>query len=525
MKYNGVFEVDPSFVKGDSIVWCFTGNGEYIIATKGGKKYFVKRNMHVRYPVKGDSKEIYNKNKAQATSLQKKQEKLTSLMKGLNWETDHIVVEEEHFWDSDNMFTTVTPLVPNALPEKFDYASLNLSEFIGLAKETACALDKLHTRGIIHGDIKDKNIVVTGKGGKYTPYLIDFDTSYSIDDVPERDPESDEVGGSAGYQSPELMAYGVGEMAKDTITTATDIFSLGVVFHKWWTGLFPSVDIEHGSVGAAVYLEREVTINKKFNARIGENCGATLLSLINWMFAKSHTDRPTAKQVAMVLDDKIEVPEIFHKGGDAKPFDGELWDAHKLIAEPLTVSELKELGVKSFKRINEGCGSAGLKYRVVKSDGSEEKLSIIELCSLGYAKSKGAEVDEPWEDHKIEFESADEIVKKGYAKIRRALFSFRKRYLITTVSGLEIDKGMEWLVSEGLAHLKLVEVDADTPWPEHGKEYCFDNMAVLGVKSVSRMEVGGEHRYRLVYNEIVDGKNKTNERVHVNNLKLMGFIK
>ena len=103
--------------------------------------------------------------------------------------------------------------------------------------------------------------------------------------------------------------------------------------------------------------------------------------------------------------------------------------------------------------------------------------------------------------------------------------AFRKRYLITTASGREFDKGYEWLIAEGLARPKIVSVDADTPWPEHGTAYCNENMARLGVKSISRMEVGGEHRYRIVYNEIVDGKNKVNERVPVNNLKLMGFIK
>ena len=87
------------------------------------------------------------------------------------------------------------------------------------------------------------------------------------------------------------------------------------------------------------------------------------------------------------------------------------------------------------------------------------------------------------------------------------------------------DKGYEWLISTGLAHPKVVMIEADTPWPEHGDEYCTANMARLGVKSISRMEVGGEHRYRIVYNQIVDGENKVNERVPVNNIKLMGFIK
>ncbi len=523
MKYNGTYEADPAFLEGGAIKWRSTGNGEYIIASKGGKKYFVKRNMHVRYPSRGEPKAVYEKYKVKADALQKKQERLRALMRGLKWETDHIVAEEENFWDSDKMFTTVTPCIPDALPDSFDYTGLSLREFLQLALSAAKALEVLHAHGVIHGDLKGKNILVTARGGAYTPYLIDFDSSYPADEIPDWEG----IGGSDGYQSPEVMLYGSDEGAapKETITAATDIFSLGVVFHKWWAGAFPGVDLERGSVGAAVYLDKDVTIDKKFNVRIGGGCGATLQSLINWMFAKDPAERPTAKEVTQVLSDLSEVPEKFHKGNDEKPFDGALWDTHKRIAELLPVSDLKAKGIKSLKRINEGSSSMNLKYRVVMEDGTERTMTISELCDAGYAVSKGAELEAPWEEHLIEFEPAEAIAKKGYVQIRRKQLAFRKRYLITTVSGMEIDKGYEWLITEGLAHPKSVEIDADTPWPEHGTRYDPENMARLNVKSISRMEVGGEHRYRIVYNTIVDGKNKVNERVPANNLKLMGFIK
>lgn len=523
MKYNGVFVVDPAFLDGDTILWKITGNGEYIIATKGGKKYFVKRNMHIRYPTKGLPKAVFDKYKLTADAMQKKQERLRMLMTGLDWTKDHIVVEEENFWDSEGRFITITPCISSALPDNYDFTSLSLASFLQLAKSVSEAVEKLHAHNVIHGDLKGKNIVVTQNGYDYVAYLIDFDSSYPTDEIPDWE----SIGGSEGYQSPEIMLYGLeeGAASKDTITTATDIFSLGVVFHKWWAGFFPCVDLEHGSVGAAVYLDKTVTIDKKFDVRIGDNCGATLKSLINWMFAKDPADRPTAKQVTEVLDDKLSVPEAFQQGSDEKPFDDELWATHKLVAEPISASDLKDKGVKSLKRINEGGGSASLKYRVVLNDGTERTMSILELCEAGYANGKDAEVDAPWDDHMIEFEPADVIAKKGYAKIVKVQIAFRKRYRITTVYGREIDKGYEWLIAEGLAHPKTISVEADTPWPEHGTAYCAENMARLGVKSISRMDVGGEHRYRIVYNQLVDGKNKVNEKVPVNNLKLMGFIK
>ena len=260
MKYNGVFVVDPAFLDGDTILWKITGNGEYIIATKGGKKYFVKRNMHIRYPTKGLPKAVFDKYKLTADAMQKKQERLRMLMTGLDWTKDHIVVEEENFWDSEGRFITITPCISSALPDNYDFTSLSLASFLQLAKSVSEAVEKLHAHNVIHGDLKGKNIVVTQNGYDYVAYLIDFDSSYPTDEIPDWE----SIGGSEGYQSPEIMLYGLeeGAASKDTITTATDIFSLGVVFHKWWAGSFPCVDLEHGSVGAAVYLDKTVTIDK-----------------------------------------------------------------------------------------------------------------------------------------------------------------------------------------------------------------------------------------------------------------------
>ena len=523
MKYHGEYEVDSAFAESGAIKWRLTGNGEYIIGTKGGRKYFIKRNIHVRFPSRGEPKAVYEKYKAEADAVYNKQKLLAKKMSDLVSDRDHIVVELDNFWDDEKMFTTITDYIDGALPADYKYETLTSGEFLSLAKGAAVLLRKLHDRGVIHGDLKEKNFAVVKSGGKYVPYILDFDSSYTTDRIPVWDG----IGGSEGYQSPEVLLYGSDEGAADaaTITPATDIFSLAVVMHCWWSGAFPGFDTGGGSVGAAVYLDKPISIAKKFDVVIGDNCGATLMSLMAWMLTKDYTARPTAKQVVEVLSDRLEVPAEYHKGGDVKPFDAELWKQHKSVAELYTVATLKKKGVKSFKLVNTGCGGRGLKYRVVLSDGAVNTLSIEEVIASGYAKALTAGVDEPWEEHGIEFVSSDVITKKGYAKIAKIQLAFRKRYLITTINGLEFDKSYDWLIAEGLANPKIDVIDADTPWPEHGTQYVTEAMSRLGVKSISRAKVGEDHRYKIVYNEIVDGKNKVNAMVSVNNLKIMGFIK
>jgi hypothetical protein len=50
-------------------------------------------------------------------------------------------------------------------------------------------------------------------------------------------------------------------------------------------------------------------------------------------------------------------------------------------------------------------------------------------------------------------------------------------------------------------------------------------MAALGVRKITRADYAGEHRYRIEYTELVDGLPKVNERVSINNMRLMGFIR
>lgn len=519
MKYRD-FEVDPSFVKGGSVAWTLTGNGSFIIGTRKGKKYFVKRNFHLNYPSKSTPAAIYDIMLAPCLTVERKQEELRRRMKALSWERDGIVAEEENFWDEDNKFVTVTVLVPGVIDSESDFTGLSRDNFLKLCLNLIERLEKLHASGVIHGDLKMKNILFKPKDSSYETYLIDFDSSYPTDSIPE----PDNIGGTVKHLSPEIIAYQNGGADASVMTTATDIFTLGLLFHHIWSGAFPDTDASAKPVGDAVLADEPITIAKKFNEKIGKAYGATFMSLINWMLAKEPSARPRAKEVREVLEDKAAVPAEYHKGDDDKPFDSEPWAAHKLVLEILPMESLQAMGVLSFKRVNEGKGSEGLKYSVTTEAGARV-LSAGEIIAEGYAKRLLSDVDEAWADHEIEMESAECVSEKGYAKIKRATIFFRKRYLITTAGGRQFDKGADWLVSEGLAHYKRYERVEGSPWEEHGTEYVPENMAKLGITAITRVEIGGEHRYKLTYKEIVDGKPKVNDNVSVKNVKLMGLIR
>jgi hypothetical protein len=115
-----------------------------------------------------------------------------------------------------------------------------------VALQTAEALQAAHNRGIIHRDIKPRNILITDSGDvKVTDFGIaraaDATTTSHLGDIL----------GTAKYMSPE-QAMG------ERVGPASDLYSLGVVLYEMLTGGVPfeggtpaEVSAEHSSGGSA----------------------------------------------------------------------------------------------------------------------------------------------------------------------------------------------------------------------------------------------------------------------------------
>ena len=105
---------------------------------------------------------------------------------------------------------------------------LPIQDAVRLIFKCAKALDFAHRKGVVHRDIKPKNILLTGeKEAK----IGDFGVAL-LTHIDATDTQLDGVVGSPLYMSPELLR-------EESPSNQADVFSLGVVMYELFTGKQP----------------------------------------------------------------------------------------------------------------------------------------------------------------------------------------------------------------------------------------------------------------------------------------------
>lgn len=140
--------------------------------------------------------------------------------------------------DADGVHFIAMELVEGGtLAERIDRKPLEIVEILEIAVQVAGALDEAHTRGIVHRDIKPRNIMFTARG---QAKVVDFGLA-KLSRTTNARAEND---ATATVTSPGLILGTVQFMSPEQalgrdVDERSDIFSLSVVLYQMVTGRLP----------------------------------------------------------------------------------------------------------------------------------------------------------------------------------------------------------------------------------------------------------------------------------------------
>jgi serine/threonine-protein kinase len=114
-------------------------------------------------------------------------------------------------------------------------------EIVNIGLQIADAMEHAHLCGVVHGDLKPGNIMISQAAETKKIYVIDFGISHILEDPED---QSDEFNcGSISYMSPE-------QMAGLQITNKSDIYQLGLILYECLFGGLPPGDTKSDIVAA-----------------------------------------------------------------------------------------------------------------------------------------------------------------------------------------------------------------------------------------------------------------------------------
>ncbi|WP_431041660.1 protein kinase domain-containing protein [Streptomyces sp. P1-3] len=293
---------EPTNANGGKCMWAF--------AEKGGQQFFLKRFLEPKRPREGSTASAASR-RVRMEVCKEFEDRHRAIMRQLRPDTPgggNLVLATDFFHEGSTYYK-VTERIDTSSVDKPQ--ALEPRQKAVLLKTLGLSLQLLHNIEVVHGDLKPLNVLVQKRDGAafHTAKLIDFDDSY----LSGRPPGRQDIAGDSLYGAPEWRRYVQEDEAvqAEHLTTAVDIFALGLMTHYYVTGATPGYADRYGSPADAVNAGEELVIDPRLSD--------SLRGLVRAMTARSPGRRPRIATFLNTLKDHQVCALQHRRPGTAKP--------------------------------------------------------------------------------------------------------------------------------------------------------------------------------------------------------------
>ena len=327
-------------------------------------------------------------------------------------------------------------------PLTIDPNSSYIAGVLQLAIQVASALQHAHQRGVIHGDLKASNIVMSVHA---TPLLVDFHLSHQCDDAPQL-----ATGGTLPFMAPEkIRAATFGEVEQDPIDTRSDIFSFGATLFELMTGKLP-FSSTRVAAGHAMDVSRLLLSQKNGAPSVQElnpMVNAGLADLIRHCLAYDPAERPQSMdQVLRLLKRELAATKraIDFCMSDAEPWlRPVLWDAWPCRLRSLHAGYCRPRSDRHYQSGLRHFQSADFAVAIrsfdasIQCDDQFHQAYFARACAALHARDQG-QLDVPLDSIEVDLKTAGKLQPDARIFVAHAMVYLANHDFATAANSLEL---------------------------------------------------------------------------------------
>ncbi len=211
-----------------------SGSARWCIARREGQRFFLKEFLSPVFPPKGKDSPLARQQRKRCEAFESAKRRMYAALSCVIGDT---LVPVLDFFRHEGRYYAVSEEVPMPHISGEEAQNLSAREVRSLLHALAVCLERLHTQGIIHADLKPEHLLLTGTLGSYQLRLIDLDSGFLEEDPPAM---GENIEGDPVYLAPEVFLRLMGQEVP--LSTKLDTFAMGILIHRLWTGELPTFD-------------------------------------------------------------------------------------------------------------------------------------------------------------------------------------------------------------------------------------------------------------------------------------------